>query len=268
VPDGERSSGRGEHDALIRELVDGRLGMAGKRMEPGTVSALVERTGTDLRMLSGNLDKLVDFAGGRELITADDVVQVLQRTRQDPLYAFTNAVTDRNLPQALFYMDSLLEGGEINHPLPLLSAVINQVRKLLVIKDFMTKPTGRIWKPSMSYPMFQSRVYPAVQEFDRGLADRIQKWRLAIEDDDAADGPRKKSGRGKGPSSDLLICRQSKSPYPIFKLFLKADRFRIEELIDALQTLEAADRRLKRSGTSGRLALEQVVFRICTPKEN
>lgn len=269
VSSGQRAAGRSEQEAVIREIVGSRLANAGKRMDREAIALLVEKTGTELRLLTGNLDRLIDFAGDREQITLEDVELILQRTRQDPLYAFTNAVTDRNLSQSLFYVNSLLGGGVIDHPLPLLTAVVNQIRKLLVVKDFIGSRMGGVWRPSLSYPLFQKHVYPAVQDFDKHLADRLEGWRQSVEKGPAeATGKGKKGKQKKGPSSDIFLTRPARSPYPLFKLFVKSDRFTREELVRALEMLAEADARLKQSGSDGKLVLEQVLFHICGTKHS
>lgn len=270
VPSGERAAERSEQEAVIREILGRRLAKAGKRMDREAIALLVEKTGTELRLLAGNLDRLIDFAGDREQITLEEVELLLQRTRQDPLYAFTNAVTDRNLSQSLFYVDSLIGGGVIDHPLPLLAAIVNQIRKLLVVKDFVGSQMGGVWRPSLSYPLFQKHVYPVVQDFDKHLADRIEGWRRSVEKGpvEEATGKSKKGKQKKGSSSDLFLTRPARSPYPLFKLFVKSDRFTREELVRALETLAEADARLKQSGTDGKLVLEQVLFRICGAKHS
>jgi len=81
------------------------------------------------------------------------------------LYELTNALTDRNWDQSLFFLDSLL-GGEI-HALQVLAAIANQVRKLLLAKDFAESTFGAAWHPAGTYPQFQKSGMPAVVQFDR-----------------------------------------------------------------------------------------------------
>jgi DNA polymerase-3 subunit delta len=260
VPSG--GGGRDGADAVVRDLVEERLSEAGKRMDPEAVALLVEKTGASLRLIAGNIDRLVDHAGDRERIEAADVERILLRTRQDPLYAFTDAVTDGDLAASLFYLDSLLGGGQFDHPLPLLAAVVNQVRRLLVVKDFVEGPMGGVWRRGMSYGRFQQQVLPAVQAFDAELADRLSRWQDAASDP-AGGGKAGPKGKKKGPASDLYLSRSSRSPYPIYKLFMKSERFSTDALVEALAALAEADIRLKRSGADGRLAIEQVLFRLC-----
>jgi len=66
--------------------------------------------------------------GERREITAEDVAAVLTRTKKDPLYELTNAVTDRDWEKSFFFLASLL-AGDI-HGLQALAAIANQVRKL------------------------------------------------------------------------------------------------------------------------------------------
>ena len=76
-------------------------------------------------------DRNVELVGDRREITIADVESVLQRTKKDPIYEFTNALADRKPDPALFFLDSLLSSGI--HPLQVFTALINQVRKLLLV---------------------------------------------------------------------------------------------------------------------------------------
>ena len=68
----------------------------GKTLDKAAFQKLVEMTGFDLRMFTGNLEKLVQYVGDRKTIAVEDVESALPRTRQDPVFELTNAVTDRN----------------------------------------------------------------------------------------------------------------------------------------------------------------------------
>lgn len=70
-------------------------------------------TGDDSGIFSANLKLLADFAGERKKITRDDVTRVLARTKQDPIYEFTNAIASRDLESSLFFMRSILDQAHI-----------------------------------------------------------------------------------------------------------------------------------------------------------
>ena len=126
-------------------------------------------TGFALCAFLNNLEKLVNYVGDRKEITVEDVQAVLERTKKDPLYDFTNAVTDKNTENALFYMDSLLSGGDVGHPLQLLAAISNQIRKLMIVKDFTESRHGRDWHAGVTYATFKRRIMPSIQAFDTAL---------------------------------------------------------------------------------------------------
>jgi DNA polymerase-3 subunit delta len=264
VPAAGGPSGRKDQDGIFLDVVSQQLAESGKSMGREARTLLLEKTGTDMGLLVGNLNRLIDFVGDRQTISVEDVAIQLKRTRQDPLYAFTNAVTDRDLAKALFFLDALMTSGGFDHPLPLLTAILNQIRKLLLVKDFTESQMGRSWKPSLSYPVFQKQVFPLLKDHEASLSEDTDAWRRTIDGDpDSKDGGGKSSRRKKSPASDLYFTRPAKSPYPVFKLFLKSDRFCREELVNALESLLDADGRIKSTGTDPRLVLERVILGIC-----
>jgi DNA polymerase-3 subunit delta len=250
VPRGDRKADRAAQEAVVDATLDGILKACGKRLEPAARAALLEMTGFELRLLAGNTEKLAHYVGAREAITAADVQACLVRTRQEPLYELTDAFTDRDLDRALLMLGRLLDGGEFDHPLPLLAAMVNQVRKLLMVKDFTASPHGRAWQPGCPYPRFQQQVLPAVRLYDEALASSL------------ADGD-----EGAAFKTDLTLSPGSRSPFPLFRLLQKAERFRAAELENALEVLYRADRRLKSSAGNGRLVLEQAQLAICRPAD-
>lgn len=245
VPRGDRKADRTAQEAVLNATIDAILEPYGKRLEPAARAALIEMTGFELRTLAGNTEKLVHYVGARATIGVADVQASLVRTRKDPLYEFTDAVTDRDAERALFFLGSLLDGGEFDHPLPLLAAVVNQVRKLMVVKDFTASAFGRAWHPGCPYPRFQQQVLPEVRRYDESLTAAVSR----------EGAPEHKS--------DLLLYPGGRSPFPLFKLLQKAERFTRSELEDALVALYQADRRLKTSGQNGRLILEHALLGIC-----
>ncbi len=264
VPATGGPAGRKDQDGIFLDVVSQQLAESGKSMGREARTLLLERTGTDMGLLIGNLNRLIDFVGDRQAISVEDVAIQLKRTRQDPLYAFTNAVTNRDLSNSLFFLDALMTSGGFDHPLPLLAAILNQIRKLLLVKDFTESQMGRIWKPSLSYPVFQKQVFPLLKDHEASLSQDMDDWRRAIAGDpDSKDSRGKASRRKKALASDLFFTRPAKSPYPVYKLFLKSDRFRREDLVDALEALLEADVRIKSTGTDPRLVLERVIFSIC-----
>ena len=141
VPKGDRRADKmAQEDVLLQKMTE-ILKPNNKEMDKGAYLALMDMTGFDLRTFCGSLEKLIDYVGERNTITVEDVESVLKRTKKDPIYDFTNAIADRQIEKALFLLNSLLEAEF--HPLQILSAITNQVRKLLLAKDFAKSPRAK-----------------------------------------------------------------------------------------------------------------------------
>ena len=262
VPKGARRADRIAQEAVLMERKDAILAAGHKTMSPAAYHALYEKTGFDLRTFSSNLEKLVSYVGNRGEITAEDVEAVLARTKVDPIYELTNALTDRNPENTLFFLNSILSSDI--HPLQAFAAIINQVRKLLLVKDFIEGPHGREWQPACPYDYFQRQVIPAVVEYDRKLLEQLDNWKAML--DENPDSQKSKSGSKKKKSkitSDLLIAKNPKNAYPIYQLFKKSERYTKNELLDAIDILNETEKKLKSGSQKEKLVLEQLILSIC-----
>lgn len=256
VPRGESRSDRMAQEAVMQAAVAEALARAAKRMEETARRRLLAWTGFDLPTLGTNLEKLISFVGQREAITDADVTTVLQRTRKDPIFDFTNAVAERDLSASLFLMRSLLDDGM--HPLQLVAALANQLRRLVAARDFIDGDRGRSWNGRLAFPHFKSAALKAVQSADEALGERIDAWDASIDPSADVRGSRKTSA-----SSDLMLVKNPKSPFPVYQTLKKADSFSIEALRSALIDLSETDRRMKSTGQDPHLLLEAFLMRLC-----
>jgi DNA polymerase-3 subunit delta len=173
----------------------------------------------------------------------------------DPVFELTNAVADRNPAQSLYYAQALLDAKW--HPLQILSALANQMRKLLVAKSFISGTYGKSWVPGMRYPQFQNSVMPAIEAHDKQSRDRSAAWQTTISAETA-------DGRSSTKSStDIVLAANPRSPYPVYQTLLKSDNFSLQELIAALQILNQADLGLKSSAQDHALILKKAMMEIC-----
>jgi DNA polymerase-3 subunit delta len=265
VPKGERRADKAAQDYVLNMKKDEILGKYNKKMNASAYASLCEKTGFDLRTFSDNLFKLIDFIGDREEITASDVSVVVKRTKQDPIYEFTNAVTDQNIDDALFYLNSLLAGGV--HPLQMLTALVNQVRRLVVVKTFTEKlPRGQ-WHAGLSYHRFQNSILPLIIDHDKKFLQQLEDWERITSERSSVQvekSKKKKSKTKKGkPRTDLLIAQNPKNPYPVFKTMQKAEGFTMNSLRGIVEMLGSADGLLKSTGHSPASVLENLVLNIC-----
>ena len=225
VPKGKGTADKRQQQEALKHHMTSALGSAGKTLARGTFEVLYEKVGPEMRRFSSELDKLVSFVGDRKEILPSDVEEISKRTREDPIYEMTSAIGDREATRALFYLDSLLK-GKVFH-LQVLAAAANQVRKLLLAKDFVRGNYGRHWRPDLRYAAFQKSILPQLQKCESGLVT------------------------GKA------------HPYAVYMTLKQSDNYTFEELTGALEILLDADLRLKRSGQDPKTVLERAILRIC-----
>jgi len=271
VPKGSGKADEAARESILNEKMHEILSRYKKTMDKDAYLLMYEMTGFDLRGFTSSLEKLVTYTGDRNKITRKDVKDVVLRTRKDPLYEFTNAVSDRDLGNALFYLESLFSGGDIEHPLQLLAAMVNQIRKLLLMKDFAESPNGKLWRPGSPYNYFQKSVLPAIREYDQDILNKEEAWNALVSENtgsgEGAGKPAKgKSGRKKKKSGGD-IALSGNHPYPVYQTLRKSDKFTKDELVEAMVSLANADKILKSSPPGGhRLVLEKTIFHICGDK--
>ncbi len=258
VPLGERRADRLAQEDVLRKTLESTLAEAGKHLQPGLFETLSQLTGFDLRTFAQNVEKLIDYTGPRAEITADDIRQVLRRTKNDPIFELTNAVADRNLDQSLFYLRTLLAADW--YPLQILAALANQIRRLIIAKDFCLSPQGKNWSAAMGYPQFQKTVMPAIVSYDQRNQETAIGWQQ--------DGQEQKKGRPgaskAGQGTDL--APNPKNPYPVYQTLLKSEKYSRQELVKALIRLNQTDLRLKSTGQDASMVLQKTVIEICGMK--
>ena len=266
VPQGSRKAERTVQEAVLKERMAVILKKYNKQMDPAAYRALYEKTGFQLRSFCGNLEKLVDYVGDRNRIQAADVEAVLSRSRQDPVFELTSAFSERDLEKALFYLKSMLAGDL--HPLQIIAALSNQVRKLMVAREFIESSHGRTWRAGMGFPDFRRAVMPAIRAYDDELRKMLSDWENALEDKSpGGNGKNAPGGKGKkkkkSTDTRLLLSPGTANPFPVFKTIQNAQRFTLNELIGAIERLYEADWRLKTGDRNPELVLSNLIIRIC-----
>lgn len=255
VPKGNRMADKKAQDAVLAERAAEITRKAKKRLDRAALETVKEMTGFDLLTFSANIDKLIQYVGKRDRISVSDVKAVLSRTKKDPVYELTNALAERDPAKALFFIGTLLE-GEL-HPLQVLAAMTNQVRKLILAKDFTRSEFGEAWRPGSAFNYFRDRILPAVAEYDKKTLDFLEVWDPPPE---KSGSPSKAKKRKKKPDTDALLGKQA--PYPLYKTVINSDGYTQEELLRALDSIADADARLKRSTKNPKLLLEKTLFDI------
>jgi len=264
VPSGNRMADQKAQDEILRMRSREILAKHHKKMGVAAFNTLKEKTGFSLRAFSTRLETLVAYVGAQPEITSKDVAHVLKRTKEDPLYMLTDAMGLRQLKQCRFYLKALL--AQHVAPLQVLGALTNQIRKLIVARDFLDSPQGQAWRPGLSYNQFRQMVLPAVQDFDHELISVLQSWNRVATEDPAKDkkqGRTQKKKKPKAPESDLYLAPNPQNSYPVYLLVKKAANFRSAELQRLLEAAHEADQRLKLGSNDPEPVLGRILLMAC-----
>jgi len=253
VAKGIRKKDRDAQQQAIYSQAREILAAAGKNMAPRALDAMYDLIGFDMHAFARGLEKLVSYTGTRETIEAADIRAVLTKSREEPIYELTGAISDKNAVAALRLLSELLHAGY--HYLQVLMAITNQMRRLLLIKGFVNSEAGYRWQPRMPYDQFNDLVMPVIQSYDKELMNKISTW--------TNDGRPAGAGQQKKPTTEQIIARQPKNPYPVYQQFRKASNFSEPELIDAVRRLYQADVSLKTTGRVPEFVLQEVIIEIC-----
>lgn len=160
--------------ALTRESIDDvvrhTIREFGKRLTPEAHELIVRRAGTELALLTGELEKLCLYVGERPAIAEEDVRLVVRDMAESWIFDFTGALATRQLARALPLLRGLLAQGE--PALRLLAMIAREVRMLLVARECLDGALRGKWRADISFNVFQSRVLP---QLDPETADAFGK---------------------------------------------------------------------------------------------
>jgi len=157
--------GRWDDERLVLgPVIEVLLAGTGKRVDRGAEALLAERVGDDARTLASELSKLTAFVGGRQVIKAEDVEQVVVRVAEDRFFALGNAVESRNLPEALAVLDrTLADGGSVHMVISLLAST---VRRMIEERERARRVVGE--RRIGSAQDWERLVFPSLSEEERG----------------------------------------------------------------------------------------------------
>ena len=115
----------------------------GYRIAPEAAQMLADYTGNDLGAVAREMEKLATYAGGRETISADDIVRAAGHSRGFNVFELQKAVGERRSEDAFRIMERMLQRASSEHG--------ESVRIVMVLNAWFMK----LWKlgacdPSMS----------------------------------------------------------------------------------------------------------------------
>ncbi|WP_089718591.1 DNA polymerase III subunit delta [Candidatus Entotheonella palauensis] len=123
----KRLSGDQLHDWVTRTAARQQV-----RISEAAVEAFLQDQDNDLFLLSRELDKLCTYVGPEADIEPVDVHAVCYASRQQSIFALSDALGSRQIPRAFHVLEQLLQQGEA--PLLVFSMIVRHLRLLWSVK--------------------------------------------------------------------------------------------------------------------------------------
>jgi DNA polymerase-3 subunit delta len=216
--------------ATQAELMAGKLIQArGKKIGADALSELVARIGPQPRQLSNEVEKLCLYVGDRVEITEADVNTICIKNKLSRAFALGDALGNRNLPVLLKCLDEELWEMQFDRDkseIGMLYGLISKVRALLMLKEMVRE--GWI-KATPDYNGFKAQL------------ERVPAAKLP---------------------SDKKYNPLALNPYVLFKALAQVKNYSETELVQAMDLLLQANRRLVSSALDERIVLQQTLVQI------
>lgn len=144
-----------------------RARAAGRKFAPGAAETLLDAVGTSLQRLSVELEKLINYTTGQEVITPAEVRRVCPPGLEENIFAVVDAVGNKKCGEALAAIKEMLAAKE--PPFRLLAMVARQFRLLLQVKDLLERgcPAGEIPARLKIHPYVAQKVAAQCKNFSR-----------------------------------------------------------------------------------------------------
>lgn len=169
----------------------------GRRLGEAAASRLAEITGNNLRLLAGEIEKLVTYIGGRAEITTADV-EALASAGETNAFALMDALRSKDLRRSLLLFENLLRNKE--DMFSLIGLLASQYRLMLQIKSL----SGRESEPNKIARLVGGSPY-----YVRKCSDGLGRFTATELENDLARllsaGLKLKTGENAAPAFELLL---------------------------------------------------------------
>ena len=85
---------------MLIKWILGMLKKEGKNVTRDTLQAFLTKTGSDMQLIKNELDKLIAYTEGRDVITTEDVEHVCVTQTTNKIFDMVNAIAEGNQKKA------------------------------------------------------------------------------------------------------------------------------------------------------------------------
>ena len=193
---------RQDEKSLMRWAA-GILGREGRKITQRDMELLLSKTGTDMGNLRMELEKLITYTMGRDVVTAKDIEDVCTTQTANKIFDMVRFVTERNQKRALELYYDLLTLRE--PPMRILFLLAKQFRQLLLTKKLTAEGiSGQELSSRLGVPSFVVRNLSSCAR-----AYTVEELEGAVKDFVDAEEAVKTGQLGDVLSVELLIVKYS-----------------------------------------------------------
>lgn len=120
-----------EHELKI--WVRDRMNTAKVEMSDKALDRLLELAGTNLMMLSNEIDKMLLYVEGTDRIDVDVVEKLVAKSLEQNIFSLVDSVLQRNIKKTIMIYHELISQNE--EPIKILSVMAGQVRLMYQVKE-------------------------------------------------------------------------------------------------------------------------------------
>ncbi len=156
-----------QEPAQVARWAAGILAKEGKKITKGTMELFLSRTGDDMENIRMELEKLICFTMGREIITDSDVEAVSTDQAVNKIFEMIGAVAGRQTRKAMDLYEDLLTLRE--PPMRILFLIARQFNQILQVKELTAAGMDRnaIASRMKLQPFVVGRIMPQARAFTR-----------------------------------------------------------------------------------------------------
>ena len=194
-----------QDSAQLARWVGGILTREQKKITKHTMELFLSMAGDDMENIRMELEKLISYTLGREVITDEDVLAVCTVQVTNRIFEMVSAIVNRQPRKAMDLYEDLLTLKE--PPMRILFLIARQFNQLLQVKELMAKgmDKGTIASKLKMQPFVVGKTMPQARQFGR---EQILSYvEFCVETEEAV-----KSGRLQDRLAvELLITREYNS---------------------------------------------------------
>ncbi len=192
-----------QDSAQLARWAGGLLAKENKKITSRTMELFLGMTGDDMEHIRMELEKLISYTMGRDVITEADVEAICTVQVTNKIFDMVAAIVNRQTKKAMDLYEDLLTLKE--PPMRILFLIARQFNQLLQVKELMEQgmDKGTIASRLKMQPFVVGKTIPQARQFPR---DQILSWvKLCVETEEAV-----KSGRLQDRMAvELLIAKES-----------------------------------------------------------